>query len=129
MAKDKTIDFNALGQAIDTTFGRSSTKNGASKSVKMRMLDAEKLEVRYMVIVNLVSEREMVDLKKRYKEESDDVINSALKVVKETYKDLSESSIKFKQVNDVDSFEVIDLNIYNGKKTAYFRRTIVFEMS
>ena len=129
MASEKVLDYNALGQAVDTTWGRSSTPSGASQSVKFKILGEDKIEVLYAVIVNLVNDREMVDLKKKYTAESNDVIDGSLKRVKEVYKDLSESNIRFKQVSDTDSFEIINLNIYNRKRTAYFRRRVVYEMS
>lgn len=125
----ENIDFNALGQAVDTTFGRSSTPTGASQSVKFVIKDGNTLEARYVTIVNLVTERELVDLQKKYVDEANQVINIAIKNVKEVYKEITDESLKLKQVSDEDKFEIIDLNIYNRKRTAYFRRNVVFEMS
>jgi hypothetical protein len=130
MAKEeKILDYNALGQAIDTTWGRSSTPTGAGSSIKFKVLGTKMIEVCFAAIVNLVNDREMVDLKKRYTEEANEMIGVATKRVKENYKELAEQTIRFKQVSDVDSFEIINLNIYNKKRTAYFRRKIVYEMS
>jgi len=130
MAKDeKKIDYNALGQSIDTTWGRSSTPSGASQSVKISLISEDKMKVMYITIVNLCNEREMIDLKKKYVDEADQIIDNNLKKVKENYKEITESAVKFKQVSDTDSFEIINLNIYNGKKTAYYRRTVVYEVS
>lgn len=129
--EEKVLDYNALGQAIDTSWGRSSTPSGASQSVKFKIIGVgtNLLEVKFHSIVNFVSTREMEDLKKKYVDEANECINIALKKVKETYKDISETTIKFKQVKESDAIEIIDLNIYNGKKTGYFKRTLTFEMS
>jgi hypothetical protein len=123
------IDFNALGQAIDTTFGRSSTTNAmSSQSIKMVLRGPETLEVKFTTIVNLVNDREMVDLKKRFTDESSDLIEQALKRVKEDYKDATEKTVKFKQLSEKDGFEIINLNIYNRKRTAYYRRNLIFSV-
>lgn len=126
----KKIDFNALGQALDTTWGRSSTTSCATQSVKMTLLNAEMLEVKYVTIVNLVHDRELVELKKRYTDESTTIIDQSLKGVKETYSELAkEGTVKFKQVDEKDSFEFINMNIHNSKRTAYFRRSVFFKVS
>lgn len=123
------IDFNALGQAIDTTFGRSSLKNStATQSIKMELRGPETLEVKFTTIVNLVNDHELVDLKKRYVNESSDLIEQSLKRVKEDYKDATGKSIKLKLVGENDGFEIINLNIYNRKRTAYYRRNLVFSV-
>jgi hypothetical protein len=123
------IDFNALGQAIDTTFGRSSTTNAMqSQSIKMVLRGPEVLEVKFTTIVNLVSDREMVDLKKRFTDESSDLVEQALKRIKEKYKDATGNNIKLKQLSEKDGFEIINLNIYNRKRTAYYRRNLIFSV-
>lgn len=126
---DKKIDYNALAQAIDTTWGRSSTPKGAGQSIKLALRGEKFLEVRYIAVVNLVDSREMATLKDKYIDEANQVINQSLKRVKDTYKEESDSTVKFKQISDNDMWEVINLNIYNGKKTAYFRRHVIYEMS
>jgi len=130
MDKDeKVLDYNALAQATDNTWGRSSTSKAVGQSVKFKLLGENQLEVCFVAIVNLVNDSEMVDLKKRYVSEANQVIDVATKKVKSTYKELADQTLKMKQVSDLDTFEVIDLNIYNRKRTAYFRRRVVYEMS
>jgi len=123
------IDFNALGQAMDTTWGRTSTPQVATQSVKFVLLNADTVEVRYVTIVNLVHDKELTELKKRYTDESTSVIDKAVSKVKETYKEQAEKSIKFKQIEETHSFEYINLNIHNSKRTAYFRRSVFFKVS
>jgi hypothetical protein len=47
------IDYNALGQAIDTTWGRSSTPKTSSYSVKLSILGPDRLLAAYAAIVNV----------------------------------------------------------------------------
>lgn len=121
------IDYNALGQAIDTTWGRSSTPKTAGYSVKMSM-HGDTLVVNYAAVVNFGSEREMIVMKRSYTEESASVINEVLKSVKETYKKLSGKSLKTKEMVSNDSLEIIGFAVHNPKRTAYYRRKTVFEL-
>lgn len=122
------IDFNALGQAIDTTWGRSSTRQTASYSVKLKMLGPDRLEASYAAVVNFGTEHQMIDMKRRYVDESKSVTSAVLKAVKATYKDLSGESLKAKELNATESLEIINLNVHNARRTAYYRRKTIFEI-
>lgn len=122
------IDYNALGQAIDTTWGRSSTPKTAGYSVKMSM-HGDRLIVSYAAVVNFGSEREMIVMKRSYSEESLSIIGEVLKRVKETYKKLSGKSLKTKDAGSNDSLEIIGFAVHNPKRTAYYRRKTVFELT
>ena len=70
------INLNALGQAMDDTWGRSSTPKTASYSVKFSFYGGNRILASYQVITNFVSERQMIDMKRRCSDESLDVINA-----------------------------------------------------
>lgn len=123
----KVIDINALGQAMDTTWGRCSTPKTASYSVKFS-LSGSLLTASYAAIVNFASEKEMIVMKRKYEEESQSVIDAALKNLKSIYKDLSGDSLSAKESSSTDSIEIIGFNVHNPKRTAYFRRKTVFEV-
>lgn len=125
----KTIDINALGQAIDSTWGRSSTPKTASYSVKFSFLGDSRLLASYKVITNFVSEREMVLMKRSCSEESESVIAEHVKSVKDIYKQITGESISLKEENSTDSLEIINFNVHNPKRTAYYRRKVVFEIA
>lgn len=129
MATSK-IDFNALGQAIDTTWGRSSTPKTASYSVKMTMLGEDRLMVSYAAIVTFGTERQMIEMKRRYESEADSIVSEVLKKVKSNYKDLTGSTLSSKTVpsSATDSLEIINMNVHTAKRTAYYRRKAVFEI-
>lgn len=122
------IDYNALGQAIDTTWGRSSTPKTATYSVKLSLLSAGRMLASYAVVVSFATERQMIDCKRAQVSESESIINEALKTVKANYKELSGSTIKLKEVSTVDSLEIINMNVHTAKRTAYYRRKTVFEI-
>ena len=127
---DSKIDFNALGQAIDTTWGRSSTPKTASYSVKLSLLGPDRLLVSYAAVVNFGTERQMIEMKRAYKGEADSVVSEVIKKVKSIYKDLTGSSLAAKAVGDSesDSLEIINMNVHNARRTAYYRRKAVFEL-
>jgi len=122
------IDYNALGQALDTSWGRCSTPKTASYSVKFT-LAGDVLTASYQAIVNFASEKEMITMNRMYEEESSDVIQAVLKNVKAVYKDLSGSTLSTKEHSTSTSVEIIGFNVHNPKRTAYFRRKTAFEIA
>jgi hypothetical protein len=122
------IDYNALGQAIDTSWGRTSTPKTASYSVKFT-LAGDVLVASYQAIVNFASEKEMILMKRMYESESQDVIAEVLKNVKAVYKDLSGNTLTTKEYNSSTSVEIIGFNVHNPKRTAYIRRKTSFEIA
>jgi hypothetical protein len=129
MPTDNLIDFNALGQALDTTWGRSSTPQTHSFSVKFS-LSGTVLVASYAAIVNFGTENEMIQMKRRYEKESLDVISAVMTKVKASYKDISGGKrITAKEISSEDSIEIIGYGVHNPKRTAYYRRKTSFELA
>lgn len=149
---DKNIDLNALGQAIDTSFTRSSASSGpafSTSSIKTSFVAGEKLRIKivFSTIVNMVRDRELQESKERYEKEGDAYIEAATKRIIKEYREYAQtgdedvdqttfddgasptkSSLKLKRVDVVTSIEIVDLNIYNNTRSALFRRTAVFDV-
>ena len=125
----KVLDINAIGQAIDTTWGRSSTPKTASYSVKFTLLGGDRILASYNVITNFVSEKEMILMKRGCADESVGVIDAHVKAVKDSYKSLTGESLSLSEVSSTDSLEIIGFNVHNPKRTAYYRRKTIFELS
>lgn len=121
------IDYNALGQVVDTSWGRASTPKTASHSVKFSM-QGDTLIASYAAIVNFGTEREMIAMKRVYEEESLAVISDAVKSIKKNYRELCGKSISVKEISSSDSLEIIGYGVHNPKRTAYFRKKSVFEL-
>jgi len=129
MLTQKTIDYNALGQALDTTWGRSSTPRTASFSVKFS-LSGNVLVASYAAIVNFGTEHEMIQMKRNYESESVKVIAEVLKQVKANYKKFSGGkTISLKEISSEDSLEIIGFGVHNPKRTSYYRRKTKFELA
>jgi len=123
------IDYNALGQALDTTWGRSSTPLTSSTSVKMQLAGEGTIKVNYASIVSFRNQRELQQTRARYVDEARCIINATINDVKKTYKELTGKSIKTSEVTADDSLEVIGLAVHNPIKRAYARRTAIFEIA
>jgi len=119
---ESQIDFNALGQAIDSTWGRSSTPKTSSYSVKSSLLGSDKLQVTYQTTVNFRNETELLRAKRRYVDESVTITNEMIKQVKSSYKELSDLSLKTKELSSSDSIEVV------GQRMAIYRRKTILEI-
>jgi len=126
MAEGK-IDYVALGQAIDTTWGRSSTPKTASYSVKFTV-QGSRLVASYAAVVNFGTEKEMILMKRAYAEESKAITAEALKHIKAVYKDICGKTLSAKEDASTDSLEIIGFGVHNPKRTAYYRRKTVFEV-
>lgn len=125
---DPNIDVNALGQAIDSTWGRSSTPRTSSYSVKFTVVGGL-LQASYAVVVNFATEYDMIVMKRNYAHESGSVIDKALEEVKKAYKELTGKSLKVKELSSSDSVEIISNSFSNPKRTAYYRRRALFNVT
>lgn len=126
---ETNVDYNALGQAIDTTWGRTSTPQTNQYSVKLHIDGPNRLVASYAAIVNFGTEREIVEMKRRYADESRDAIAAIIKAAKNRYKSITGSSITVKELATTDSLEITGVNFYNPRRSAYYRRKTVFELA
>jgi hypothetical protein len=125
------IDLSALGEAIDTSWGRSSkpVPNVSGFSVKMSLSGQNQLVLNYQTIVNFASEREMLRVKLLESEQSVSNIKSIVDNVKSNYKDKAGKTLKLKEVSATETVEIIGMNVHNPKRTALYRRKCIFELA
>lgn len=122
------IDLNALGDIIDTTWGKTSTPKVSSYSVKFS-LQGDTLIASYGAIVNFSSAHEMSREKMKYFDESREVIDAVVGNVKDMYKKRTGSSLKLKEISSNDSVEVKNFNVHNARRSAYIRRVTIFQLA
>jgi len=128
IVRSMSIDLNALGQICDATWGRSSTPKTASYSVKFS-LKGELLTVMYIAIVNFGTEKDMILTKRACADESIRVTNEAMKTLKAKYKEIADGALKATERSTSDSLEIINAMVHNPKRTAYYRRFTMFDIS
>ena len=71
----------------------------------------------------------MRDQVKRYDNELKNLCNEFLKTAKSEFKSLAGRGLKTKQVDEDDSLEMISMSAYSPKRTAYYRKNFLFEVS
>ena len=84
--------------------------------------------VSYQVIINFGTEVHMIKTKRSANEESESVIAEVIKHLKSNYKELCGQSISLKQTSVQDSLEIIGFGVHNSKRTALFRKKVIFEI-
>jgi hypothetical protein len=123
------IDFNSLAQALDSTWGRSSTPKTSSFSVKMSIVSDASLKAVYNTIINFASEREMIVTKRRVQEEARAVIKAYIDHAKKSYKELTGNSLKTVELSFDDTLEVAGHGAPNAVRTMIYRCVILFEIA
>ena len=123
------IDLSSLGEAIDTSWGRSSMPLATGFSVKMSLAGQNQLHLTYQTVVNFASEREMLRVKLFESEQATKNVKSVVDNVKAKYKDLTGNSLKLKEVSSGESVEIVGLNVHNPKRTALYRKKCIFEIA
>lgn len=124
-----TIDYNALGQILDTSWGKSSTPKTASYSVKFSYT-GNMLVATFNCIVNFSSNSDAQVIKKLTGNEADELIKRYTKSLKEKYKSLTGESLTLKEIDSSDSVEMVGGGYHHSpKRTALYRKTFRFDMS
>lgn len=119
----------ALGQILDTTFGRSSTTESATASFKTK-LQGEMLTVTYATIRKFASESDQWEQTKDFDKESSQLTNDFMKETKKDFKAASGSALKVKEQSSMTDFEVIGIQAHvSPARTVYCKRITTFEIT
>jgi hypothetical protein len=119
----------ALGQVLDTTFGRSSTVDSATASFKTK-LQGELLTVTYSTIRKFASESDQWEQTKDFDKESAALTDKFMKETKKDFKAAAGSALKVKEQSSRTEFEVIGVQGHiNPARTVYCKRITTFEIT
>jgi|15BtaG_2_1085339.scaffolds.fasta_scaffold50029_2 seryl-tRNA(Sec) selenium transferase len=119
----------ALGQILDTTFGRSSTTESATASFKTK-LQGEMLTVTYATIRKFASEHDQFEQTKDFDKESAQLTNDFMKDTKKDFKASAGSALKVKEQSSMTDFEVIGIQAHvSPARTVYCKRITTFEIT
>ena len=119
----------ALGQVLDTTFGRSSTQDSATASFKTK-LQGNLLIVTYATIRKFASEADQWEQTKGFDKESAQLTDDFMKNAKKDFKEASGSALKVKEQRSDTDFEVIGGQGHiNPARTVYCKRITTFEIT
>jgi hypothetical protein len=119
----------ALGQILDTTFGRSSTVDSGTASFKTK-LQGDLLTVAYSTIRKFASEHDQWEQTKDFDKESAKLTNDFMKDTKKNFKETSGSALKLKEQSSMTDFEVIGVQGHiSPARTVYCKRITTFEIT
>lgn len=112
---------NALGDILNTTFGKSSSQQGDRSVTGVQ--DGDTLVLKFMSVVQFASEHSLKDQTDRISEESVKVLHDAVKSIKKDFKAKTGTALKLKDDSSYDNVEVVSGSIHSPRKIAYYRRT------
>ena len=112
--------INALGNVLNTTFGKASSKGG-DRSVT-GSVEGDTLILKFMSVVQFASEQSLREQTNRISEESVKVLADTVKSIKKDFKEAVGSTLKLKDENSTDNVEVVAGSIHAPRKLAYYRR-------
>ena len=83
----------------------------------------------YRAVVIFGTERQMIETKRRYTKESDALLAAEMKRIKKSYKGITGDALNVYQVGETNhDMEIINMNMNNAVRTAYFTAKAVFEI-
>jgi hypothetical protein len=112
-------ESNALGNLINTTYGKSSSPAG-DYSIKCD-LAGEQMTLKYTTIVHFASERSLRDQVNRCFEEAHQRLDLYLSAIKKDFREEVNSSLKTTEVGEQDNVELIQATSNSPRKIAYYR--------
>jgi hypothetical protein len=122
--------YQKLAEICDGTFGKPNSVRSSTESVTLKMTDDTQLVAKFIMVVNFGSENQMRQMMPRFKNEATSMVKAALDQLKEKYKDATGKNVTLKLNQDTlqDSVEFLSYQIYNPKKTAYYRLSCVVDV-
>jgi hypothetical protein len=120
-------EVQALGQILDSSFGKSSSPTG-TWSLKSS-LAGDTLTVKYTTFVNFAGELGLNSQVPRFADEAAKRINAYMAEVKSSFREATGRSLKSKDVGGTDNIELIQSTAKSARKTAYYRFNRTFEIA
>jgi|TARA_B110000495_G_C22594200_1_gene355905 hypothetical protein len=118
-------EINTLGNILNHTFGKSSTKDkGYSITTSIQ---GSMLTLKYATVVHFNSTDGLAVQKKEHERQSNEMLQEKIKEVKADFKEQAGRALKVSEKGSSDDVELISSQ--SERKIAYYRRAIIFEIS
>ena len=118
-------DLLHLGSAIDNVYNYTS-ESGSRKTIAKIVNGC--LNVSYITIFNSSKESDLHTQISRLRKESDEMIKSRLKTIKNEFKKCSGRDLVEKKISDSDRFENMTVSSYSPFRKLLFTCTYVYEV-
>tara|TARA_B100000214_G_C23972994_1_gene631173 strand:- start:2741 stop:3145 length:405 start_codon:yes stop_codon:yes gene_type:complete len=122
-------EVNCLGQALETTWGRSSQSKGAQTHSTTGTLEGNTLIIKCVTVITIMQDQDTRSQVKKYDNELKQMCKQYLKDVKSEFKELAGRALKAKQDREDDSIEIVSMCPYSAKRTAYYRKNFYLIVS
>ncbi len=122
--------YQKLASICDNTFGKPNAMRASTESVMIKVADDTSAKATFIMVVNFGSENHMHQMMPRFKNEATSIIKASLKKVKEEYEEATDEKITLVMNLDTlqDSVEFLSYQVYNPKKTAYYRLSCLIDV-
>jgi len=120
-------ETNILGNILNTTFGKSSTRD-AGYSITTSIA-GDRLTLKYATVVHFNSSDGLSTQKKEQERQSNEMLQAKIKEVKADFREQAGRALKINEKETSDDVELISATAYSERKIAYYRRAIIFEIS
>ena len=120
-------ETNILGNIINTTFGKASTRDAGYGITTS--LAGNRLTLKYATVVHFNSSDGLTTQKKEHERQSNEMLQEKIKEVKADFREQAGRALKISEVDSKDDVELISATAYSERKIAYYRRALVFEIS
>ena len=119
-------DVNVLGQIIDTTFGRSSTQNGAV-SIKMQIV-GDSLVFTYHEICNIAHDRDKFEQVRPMVDRAQKMIKDRVKDVQREFKRATKRDLKLKETSVGNTLDPMGYNFLNPVRPTHFKMSANYQI-
>ncbi len=117
-------EVRALGEALNTTWGRSSSNMKVT-----HRLEGDNLDLQMQSIVHFDGSRSLNPQVLREREIANAIFTDALKKVKADFKDATGRALTVKEISRDDDIELIQATSVSPRKVAYFRCQLRLQVS
>lgn len=117
-------EVRALGEVLNTTWGRSSSNMKVT-----HRLEGDNLDLQMQSIVHFDGSRSLNPQVLREREIANAIFTDALKKVKADFKDATGRALTVKEISRDDDIELIQATSVSPRKVAYFRCQLRLQVS
>ena len=119
-------EIHALGSSIDGVYNNYSD-NGTRKVTAK--LDNYCLTLTYQTIVHIARDQGMHLQTPKLKDESNQMIRSRLDLIKKSFRECCDRTLKASKLSESDFFETISTSPYTPKRVVKYSMSVSYEIS
>jgi hypothetical protein len=116
-----------IGSAIDNVYNNYSEDKGSARKTIAKLKD-NCLHIQYQSILRLPKDVDLQAQIKLLESETHQIVSSRLDLIKKSYKQMSNSTLKVSKVSSTPSFETLTISPYSPIRTMLYRCECIYEI-